>query len=43
LTWGVFEAVGKLPSAIQNLFQQIYTGQFPIAGYERTTGPDIEH
>lgn len=42
LTWGVFEAVGPLPNAIQDLFKRIYTEFFPAGGYERANGPDIE-
>ncbi|WP_094606733.1 hypothetical protein SPSIL_011560 [Sporomusa silvacetica DSM 10669] len=42
LTWGVFEAVGPMPNAIQELFKRIYTEFFPAGGYERGNGPDIE-
>lgn len=42
LTWGVFEAIGPMPNAIQELFKRIYTEFFPAGGYERANGPDIE-
>ena len=42
LTWAVFSVTGKMPEAIQQVFRQIYDGPFPVGGYSRTTGPDIE-
>ncbi len=42
LMWGVFEAIGPMPNAIQELFKRIYTEFFPAGGFERGNGPDIE-
>ncbi|HEY3424352.1 MAG TPA: AraC family transcriptional regulator [Negativicutes bacterium] len=41
-TWGVFEVIGPMPGAIQELFKRIYTEFFPTSGYERAAGPDLE-
>lgn len=40
--WGVFEATGPMPGAIQALCKRIYTEFFPAGGYERAEGPDLE-
>jgi AraC family transcriptional regulator len=42
LTWAVFEAVGAMPDAIQNLVKRIYSEWFPATGYERAFGIDLE-
>ncbi len=41
-TWAVFESVGPMPDAIQNLNQRIYGEWFPSTGYERAGGLDME-
>lgn len=42
-TWAIFEGVGKMPEAIQNLQQQIYTEWMPSSGYEYNAfAPDME-
>jgi AraC family transcriptional regulator len=40
--WGIFEATGPMPGAIQELFKRIYTEFFPAGGYERAEGSDLE-
>ena len=40
--WAVFEAVGPMPKASQDLWKQIYTDFFPVSGYEKAKGPDME-
>ena len=42
LTWAVFPVAGKMPEAIQQVIRQIYAGPFPVGGYSRAAGPDIE-
>jgi AraC family transcriptional regulator len=42
LTWAVFEAVGAMPEAIQNLVNRIYSEWFPATGYERAREIDME-
>lgn len=41
-TWAVFESVGAMPEAIQNLSKRIYTEWFPATGYERAGEFDME-
>lgn len=42
-TWAIFESIGSLPTAIQNLQRQIYTEWLPGSGYEYNPyAPDIE-
>ena len=41
-TWAVFESVGAMPDAIQNVFQRIFTEWFPATGYSHAGGPEIE-
>jgi AraC family transcriptional regulator len=41
-TWAVFESVGAMPNAIQNVWKQIYTEWFPSMGYEHAGGPELE-
>lgn len=41
-TWAIFEVIGPIPSAIQNMWKRIFTEFFPESGYERTNLPDLE-
>lgn len=41
LTWGVFEAVGPFPAALQDVWGRIYSEWFPSATYEMAQGPEI--
>ncbi|MCL2030998.1 MAG: AraC family transcriptional regulator [Oscillospiraceae bacterium] len=41
-TWAVFEAVGPMPGAIQELYGRIFGEWFPASGYEHAHAPEIE-
>ncbi len=41
-TWAIFESVGPLPDALQNLQGRIITEWLPTSGYEYANAPDIE-
>lgn len=41
-TWAVFECVGAMPHAIQELQKRIVTEWLPTSGYEYANAPDIE-
>lgn len=41
-TWAVFESVGPMPGAIQDLQKRIVTEWLPTSGYEYAKAPDIE-
>lgn len=41
-TWAVFECVGAMPTAIQELQKRIITEWLPTSGYEYANAPDIE-
>lgn len=41
-TWAVFECVGPMPNAIQELQKRIVTEWLPTSGYEYADAPDIE-
>lgn len=41
-TWAIFECVGAMPDAIQNLQKRIVTEWLPSSGYEYANAPDIE-
>ncbi len=41
-TWAVFECVGAMPDAMQNLQKRIVTEWLPSSGYEYANAPDIE-
>ncbi len=41
-TWAIFDCVGPMPNAIQNLQQRIITEWLPTSGYEYAAMPDIE-
>lgn len=42
LTWAVFECVGPMPQAMQEMLKRVYVEFFPSSGYERAEGPDVE-
>jgi len=41
-TWAVFECIGPMPNAIQELQKRIVTEWLPTSGYEYADAPDIE-
>lgn len=41
-TWAIFECVGPMPHAIQELQKRIVTEWLPTSGYEYADAPDIE-
>lgn len=41
-TWVVFECVGAMPKALQDVWKRIFSEWFPSSGYECTDGPEIE-
>ncbi|WP_134704629.1 AraC family transcriptional regulator [Ammoniphilus sp. YIM 78166] len=41
-TWAVFESVGPLPDAIQDVTRRIYTEWFPATGYQHDCAPELE-
>ncbi len=41
-TWAVFESIGAMPTAIQELQKRILTEWLPTSGYEYANAPDIE-
>ncbi len=41
-TWAIFECVGPMPSAIQELQKRIVADWLPTSGYEYANAPDIE-
>lgn len=41
-TWAIFECIGPMPEAIQNLQKRIVTEWLPGSGYEYADAPDIE-
>ncbi|MEA4815733.1 MAG: AraC family transcriptional regulator [Lachnospiraceae bacterium] len=41
-TWAVFECVGSMPQAIQELQKRIVAEWLPTSGYEYANAPDIE-
>lgn len=41
-TWMVFEAVGPIPEAIQDVWKRIFSEWFPTSEYEHAGGPEIE-
>jgi len=41
-TWAVFDSVGAMPDAIQNVFGRIFSEFFPSTGYEHAEGPELE-
>ena len=41
-TWAIFESVGALPEAIQDLTRRIFTEWLPSAGYQHDCAPELE-
>jgi len=41
-TWAVFESVGQLPEAIQDLTRRIFTEWIPSTGYQLDCAPELE-
>jgi AraC family transcriptional regulator len=41
-TWAVFEAVGPIPGAIQDVWKRIFSQWFPASSYEHAPGPELE-
>lgn len=41
-TWAVFECIGPMPSAMQEMQQRIMTEWLPVSGYQPGDFPDIE-
>jgi len=41
-TWAVFESVGALPEAIQDLNRRIFTEWMPSTGYQHACAPELE-
>lgn len=41
-TWAIFECIGPMPKAIQDLQKRIVTEWLPTSGYEYANAPDIE-
>ena len=41
-TWAVFECIGAMPDAIQNLWHKIVSEFFPTSDYQPTYEMDIE-
>jgi AraC family transcriptional regulator len=40
--WVVFECVGPMPKAIQEVWKRVYTEWFPSSGYEHAGGAELE-
>ncbi|WP_192929658.1 AraC family transcriptional regulator [Alkaliphilus serpentinus] len=41
-TWAIFESIGPMPHAIQEVFKRIYSEWFPATGYEHADAPELE-
>ena len=41
-TWAVFECIGPMPAAMQQMQQRIMTEWLPVSGYQPGDGPDLE-
>jgi len=41
-TWAVFESVGPMPGAIQEVTRKIFQEWFPSTGYEHDAKPELE-
>ena len=41
-TWAIFDCVGPMPHAVQDLQKRIVTEWLPVSGYEYADAPDIE-
>jgi len=41
-TWAIFESVGAMPDAIQDVWKRIFSEWFPTSNYEHDKGPELE-
>ena len=41
-TWAVFESMGKLPEAIQDITRRIFSEWMPSTGYQHDCAPELE-
>lgn len=41
-TWAIFEAVGPIPGALQEVWKRIFSEWFPATGYEHADAPELE-
>jgi AraC family transcriptional regulator len=41
-SWAVFESIGPMPHAIQDVIHRIYAEWFPATKYEHAGGPELE-
>ena len=41
-TWAIFESIGPMPDAIQNVWKRIWSEWFPASQYEHDKGPELE-
>lgn len=41
-TWAVFESIGPMPEAAQDVTKRIFSEWFPATGYEHACAPEIE-
>lgn len=41
-TWAVFESVGPMPNAIQEVWHRIFAEWFPATGFEHADAPELE-
>jgi AraC family transcriptional regulator len=41
-TWAIFQSVGPMPGAIQNVFSRIFQEWFPATGFEHSGAPELE-
>lgn len=41
-TWAIFDSVGPVPGAIQDVTRKIFQEWFPSTGYEHDAKPELE-
>lgn len=41
-TWAVFDSVGPMPDAIQDVWKRIFSEWFPATGFEHADAPELE-
>lgn len=41
-TWAIFEAIGPIPGALQEVWKRIFSEWFPATGYEHADAPELE-
>ncbi|MBN1412155.1 MAG: AraC family transcriptional regulator [Spirochaetales bacterium] len=42
MTWAVFESIGPMPDAIQDVWKRIFSEWFPQSNYEHAPAPELE-